>query len=30
MGVKDRAAATSAAGYRAFRMGAADTPANSH
>jgi galactonate dehydratase len=28
MSVKDRAAATVAAGYRAFRMGAADTPAN--
>src|SRR5438034_9987678 len=28
MSVKDRAAATIAAGYRAFRMGAADTPAN--
>src|SRR3954469_24534921 len=28
MGVKERAAATVAAGYRAFRMGAADTPAN--
>src|SRR5438876_862286 len=28
MSVKDRAAATMAAGYRAFRMGAADTPAN--
>jgi galactonate dehydratase len=28
MGLKDRAAATIAAGYRAFRMGAADTPAN--
>src|SRR5450432_656007 len=28
MSVKERAAATVAAGYRAFRMGAADTPAN--
>jgi galactonate dehydratase len=28
MSVKDRAALTIAAGYRAFRMGAADTPAN--
>src|SRR5665213_1429786 len=28
MSLKDRAAATIAAGYRAFRMGAADTPAN--
>src|SRR5947199_10467362 len=28
MSVKDRAAVTIAAGYRAFRMGAADTPAN--
>src|SRR5436190_461410 len=28
MSVKERAAATIAAGYRAFRMGAADTPAN--
>lgn len=28
MSLKDRAAATVAAGYRAFRMGAADTPAN--
>jgi galactonate dehydratase len=28
MSIKDRAAATLAAGYRAFRMGAADTPAN--
>src|SRR5436190_452295 len=28
MGLKDRARLTIAAGYRAFRMGAADTPAN--
>src|SRR5215831_4959902 len=28
MGVKERAAATMAAGYRCFRMGAADAPAN--
>jgi galactonate dehydratase len=28
MSLKDRAAATIAAGFRAFRMGAADTPAN--
>ncbi len=28
MSLKDRAAATIAAGYRAFRMGASDTPAN--
>ncbi|MGD1068996.1 MAG: mandelate racemase/muconate lactonizing enzyme family protein [Bryobacteraceae bacterium] len=28
MGLKERAAATIEAGYRAFRMGAADTPAN--
>ena len=28
MGVKERAQATMEAGYRAFRMGAADTPAN--